>query len=86
VSIFKRVSVMNGWSHGGWRYAWRFILLPIGRGVDGSAKHSLGYTTFSFFGFFFFWHHKLTPEQERMRRENSKKILEWVKKNGEQVE
>lgn len=55
--------------------------MPFGN-VDSGARYYLGYTSFSVFGFAFFWHHKLTPEQERKALANSKKMLEWVKKNG----
>jgi hypothetical protein len=82
----KRLDVMNGW-HWELRHCfWRYLLMPIGNGIDGGAKRYLGYTTFQFFGFVFFWHHKLTPEQERLRKKNGDKILAWVKKNGCEVE
>lgn len=85
MSIFSRISVMNLWCDGGWRYAWRFLLMPIGNGIDDGWKNVLGYTTFQFFGFAFFWHHKLTPEQEKLRASNNKKLRAWVEKNGERI-
>jgi hypothetical protein len=74
--IFDRIHVMNGWRLGPHCW-WRFLLMPFG--WDTGARRILGWTSFSAFGFTFFWMHKLTEEQERMARQNGKKFLRALK-------
>ena len=78
MSIFNRISVMNGWVDAPHCW-WRYLLLPFGW---DSARRWLGWYSVSFFGFTFFWRCDLTEEEERVVRENGKKLMKWVEKNG----
>ena len=84
MSIFERIHVMNNWRNGGWRYAWRFLLLPFG--WDHTARPYLGWSSFSAFGFTLFWMYKLTESQRRVAVANGRKIMAWVRKHGQEIE
>jgi hypothetical protein len=80
VQIFDRIEVLNGWSDAP-RYWWVYLLLPF----RWEKCKALGWSSFSAFGFTFFWIHKLTPEEEKVVLANGKKMMDWVKKHGDRI-